>query len=555
MAVSQPATTSGSNQSHLPLKTRPTVSGNAPTASDSIDNTDQGISGHTPSPNSYEFALHGLLALGSTSGTIEGVAFPPGPLVDEGQAVSSYDFASSSVVEPSQNDGNVQRRPEMRRTETGHQSSLSFNTVDYGTPGLSPSFQTSMKEDKSRHVHRVSDTSADISHETGSVTLPRVNHNLELLKFFRYQVASWLDICDSDQHFGVTLLTESTQNPSLRACVLRLSASSSSMACASVGSYSGRSSSYGNTSDGNVPDAAVKTVVGVIDVLAYAVPSLAAFWREGVANQTNLFEESLIELSSSDLSTCAYWLLVRLGKCSHLTFEKTQLTPDLLELSRALMAGDNRIPLPPLTEQGGQLGSNNPMAQCAYDAIALCVDACMFAQGDDDRWLQQRYGLNRVEVWRTLVQKFAHWYMRRSHEFQPIIDLYPKDGVLTDDDYPTIVFTSGSALLANQLYHTGMLLLLQHKPRFADKPSQNSPSMSTLWHAHRVCGIAIQDDRSGWWDPCLVASLIVAGRTATHASQHDAIVSTLEFVQRLTGWSIDACIEQLKGEWRLADSW
>lgn len=219
------------------------------------------------------------------------------------------------------------------------------------------------------------------------------------------------------------------------------------------------------------------------------------------------------------------------------------------------MASDNRISLPFVTAQLGGTGTTDSIAQYAYDVIALCMDSTMFAQGDDERWLQQRYGLNRVETWKTLVQGFAHWYMHRSQAFQPIVDLYPKDGVLTDDDYPTIVFTSGAALLGNQLYHTGMLLLLQNKPRFADKPSQNSPSMSTLWHAHRICGIAIQNDRSGWWDPCLVASLIVAGRIATHASQHNAIMRTLELVQRLTGWIISPYVDQLRAEWQLGDGW
>lgn len=194
------------------------------------------------------------------------------------------------------------------------------------------------------------------------------------------------------------------------------------------------------------------------------------------------------------------------------------------------------------------------MAQCAFDAIALCVDSAMFARGDEDRWLQHRYGLNRVEVWKALVQGFAHWYMHRSQSFQPIIELYPKDGMSTEDDYPTIVFTSGAALLANQLYHTGMLLLLQNKPRFANKPSQNTPSMSTLWHAHRICGIAIQNDRPGWWDPCLVASVIIAGRTATHVSQHSAIIRILQSVRLLTGWNIDPCVDQLKNEWEIADA-
>lgn len=219
------------------------------------------------------------------------------------------------------------------------------------------------------------------------------------------------------------------------------------------------------------------------------------------------------------------------------------------------MAGNNRILLPFLLGQPGRTETQDPRAQYAYESIALCVESAMFAQGDDDRWLQQRYGLNRVDMWKALVHAFAHWYMHRSQAFQPIIELYPRDGVLADDDYPTLVFTSGAALLANQLYHTEMLLLLQNRPRFVDKPSQNSPSMSTLWHAHRICGIAVQNDRPGWWDPCLVASLVVAGRTATHASQHNAVISTLESVQRLTGWITDPCIDQLRSEWQLADGW
>ena len=75
----------------------------------------------------------------------------------------------------------------------------------------------------------------------------------------------------------------------------------------------------------------------------------------------------------------------------------------LVELSHAMMGGAHRISLP---LHGGQFGEHkveDSIAQCAFDAIALCVDSTMFAQGDDDRWLQRRYGLNRVEVWEALV--------------------------------------------------------------------------------------------------------------------------------------------------------
>ena len=220
-----------------------------------------------------------------------------------------------------------------------------------------------------------------------------------------------------------------------------------------------------------------------------------------------------------------------------------------------MIAGDNRIPLPLLSTWPDDTVGPDSVARYAYEMVGLCVEAAIFIQGDDDRWLQHRYGLNFVEVWKVLVQKFAHWYRRRSQTFQPIIELYPKDGILADDEYPTIIFTSGAALLANQLYHTGMFLLLQNKPRFADKSNQKLPNMSTLWHSHRVCGIAIQNDRLDCWDPCLVASLLVVGRTVTHASQHDTLTRTLEFVQRLTGWVIDPYIQQLRADLRLADGW
>jgi hypothetical protein len=210
------------------------------------------------------------------------------------------------------------------------------------------------------------------------------------------------------------------------------------------------------------------------------------------------------------------------------------------------------IPLPPIADQLDQSTSTDIMAEYAQRAIALCVDAIMFSHGDGNSWLQQRYGQNWVKIWQTLVQSFEHWYKQRPLDFQPVIQLYPKDGVRSEDDFPMIVFTNGAALLANQLYHTGMLLLLQSKPRFASKSSSSSASVSTLWHAHRICGIANQNDSPASWDPCLVASLIVASRTVSHSSQHIAVLQTLGKVQRLTGWRVESLVDELEGEWQLA---
>ncbi|KAF2621496.1 hypothetical protein BU25DRAFT_236335 [Macroventuria anomochaeta] len=536
--ANQPAKAAGSRQ-NAPAQTQSVVLPDRQVGTTSIDTSTQSHSGHKLPPNNYEFASDGLLALGFTSGTAQGADFFVVPSVREKHAVSTFDFARDDNLDPTLNGNSLERRPGVHRTETGHQSTLSFDTIGHSMPGPSPGFQNFRGSEDLNRIHGAPNSNAMIpagGHPAHAVAAGR---DLELLKFYRYNIAPWLDICDTDQHFGVALLTNPTQVPSLRASVIRLAASSSNMAWVLEDLDVGKSTSERGMNDSAAPNATLETVVCVLDVLADMIPNLAAIWLRSDSGQSRMYllEKLLLELGSSSLNACGYWLLVR------------------LELSRALMAGNSRIPLPSLTGQPGGPGNIDSIAQCAYDAVALCVDSAMFAKGDGDRWLQQRYGLNRVEVWNTLVQSFAHWYMHRSQAFQPIIELYPKDGVLADDDYPTIVFTSGAALLANQLYHTGMLLLLQNKPRFGDKPNQNSPSMSTLWHAHRICGIAIQNDRPGWWDPCLVASLIVAGRTATHASQHNAIVRTLEFVQRLTGWTIHPYVDQLRSEWQLADGW
>jgi hypothetical protein len=212
-----------------------------------------------------------------------------------------------------------------------------------------------------------------------------------------------------------------------------------------------------------------------------------------------------------------------------------------------------RLRLPLLAPSHSKYVTEDVALQCAQKAIILCAEAVMFSQGHNDRWLQERYGSNRAEIWNALVHEFSLWFKQRPEGFQPIVELYPKDGLQTDTDFPSIVFTSGAALLGNQLYHTGMLLLLQNKPRFSTSSSSSSTSMSILWHVHRICGIAILNDSAATCDPYMIASLVIAGRTLTHESQQTAIIHTLETTQRLTGWNISQHIEGLEHEWRLAD--
>ncbi|KAF2465386.1 uncharacterized protein BDR25DRAFT_86641 [Lindgomyces ingoldianus] len=193
--------------------------------------------------------------------------------------------------------------------------------------------------------------------------------------------------------------------------------------------------------------------------------------------------------------------------------------------------------------------------QFANRAVGLCTDATLFCYGGEDAVLKERYGINRVEAWGRLLQSFNEWYTNRPQDFEAIIELSSRDSKYSEDEFPTLIFTDGAAVLANQLYHTGMLLLLQNKPKFAERATLSASALSTLWHMHRVCGIATNNDRRECWDPCLLASLFMAARAATHRSQHSAIFNTLERVQRLTGWDVTRHTSALKDEWQLAEGW
>jgi len=212
-----------------------------------------------------------------------------------------------------------------------------------------------------------------------------------------------------------------------------------------------------------------------------------------------------------------------------------------------------RIPLPFLAHSRVRSDLHRDGESLAQDVIALCVDAVLYAHGDEDGWLQQRYGMNRLDIFDALFQGLSYWYQHQPQDFQPIVESYTKDGVQSVTDFPTIIYTSGTALLANQLYSTAMLLLLQNKPRFTGRRESTSSSMSIVWHAHRICGIAMQNESKATWDPCLVASSMVAARTVTHQSQHAAIITTLERVQSLTGYTFNA--DRLRHEWDMADGW
>lgn len=158
---------------------------------------------------------------------------------------------------------------------------------------------------------------------------------------------------------------------------------------------------------------------------------------------------------------------------------------------------------------------------------------------------QPDYASRLNEIW----NKTQAWYRDRPIELIPVFEAQADS--LDDcsaNVFPTSIFSTGCAILANQLHHTTALLLLQCKPRTL---RLSSGKTSQVWHAQQICGMAASNDLSRTWDFTMLASLFVAARVMTHSSQHAVIIETLERVQRLTAWRIGSEIDRLRTFWNL----
>lgn len=185
----------------------------------------------------------------------------------------------------------------------------------------------------------------------------------------------------------------------------------------------------------------------------------------------------------------------------------------------------------------------------AHGALILCAEALEFSFGDP-------YAASCLDIeppespafrWKSILNKLDDWYAHRPPIFHPVIELNDEKA-----PFSIIYFANGMATFANQLYHTAMMLILAHKPRTAQLEQRRTPYLSQLWHAQRICSIAINNNRCECWDLCLVASFYVAARQMTHESQQRAVLHGFENIGTL-GWLVNGFINRLKQEWNASE--
>ncbi|KAM0328752.1 hypothetical protein ACHAQA_005165 [Verticillium albo-atrum] len=315
---------------------------------------------------------------------------------------------------------------------------------------------------------------------------------LQLLRHYRYQVAPWLDICDMGQAFGLVVPRLAMESEGALYALLSLAA------------VSQQADPRTQTSD-----------VEYLGALAEA-----SFMRQHGFDPFN----------DTDLTLVA---LANLGTA--LVNGTTVSIPEQLN-----------YPATPTQWETSVIADT--LFQYAVEPLLLCAQvvnfgACAFpAQASTIGGAPQ----SPVKRWTMISDALSTWYANRPQEFRPMIEMEIDESL-----FPVVLFTNGAAVFANQLYHTAMLLLLQNRPRTLAAGPRKAPAMSPLWHAQRVCGIAVNNDRRDSWDLCLVASLYRAAQRMTYEPQQLAILGCFEKIKAVTGWDVNSFVEKVREDWGL----
>ncbi|KAF3003182.1 hypothetical protein E8E13_009369 [Curvularia kusanoi] len=259
-------------------------------------------SGKDLSPSAHETALHGLLALAAPATGSSRLDESSVYVSTDTQTVSSFDFAkhgdnnsqtaaSSILTQRSPHQTDMESQPVSSLRSSRRSETIGSPEIHPGASGISGNFP---------------DLSAPLSVGVVPLQSTSTDDSIELLKFYRYNIAPWLDICEYTQPFGVALLTKLNGTPRVRACVLRLAATISRKPWTEVNP--GPTNTLSSMDD--------DFVAGVLEAVCVMTPKLAASWlsEDGKEGRECLLENLMAQLGRSELNDSAYWLLVRLGK-------------------------------------------------------------------------------------------------------------------------------------------------------------------------------------------------------------------------------------------------
>ncbi|TLS26455.1 hypothetical protein PpBr36_04038 [Pyricularia pennisetigena] len=329
---------------------------------------------------------------------------------------------------------------------------------------------------------------------------------LRLLTYYRYHVAPWLDMCDQGQTFGLV--------------VPRLALQSNLVCCSLVSLTLSLSAKMG-VAEMTVDDIPLpqsnsslldEFVADTLDKAHQFAAGLPLDWPKVTFHEATCVTRALTE--------------------GHVWRQAGSLRLRLL-LSAALVSGGSAFPAQDLqqnTPTAVDSISNQNICDPTLEVLMLCARSLNICSGTASHTYADE---PPAQSWGKQTQALQAWYDARREAFRPLLDVDMPPSDPTVALFPTIVFSTPAATLANSVYHAAMLLLLRRKPRTVPALSSGS---SPLWHARRICAIALSNGSNAHWDPCLLSTLFVAARVMTYVLQQARIVRCFEEAGMRTGW-------------------
>lgn len=355
------------------------------------------------------------------------------------------------------------------------------------------------------------------------------------------EIADWLDKFDQDRHFGRALPVMAKTCAHLKYSMLALSARQLERKDGSVPSsltlalYSAAVHLLiPQLHRRDLPILASCTVICVLEMMSCSPKA----WRRHLDGCAGLVRSMNIHADSAGLERALFWCFIRMDMCGGLISRERTLIP----IAEWTSGRD--------FDHAVTLFTSHPSADWSAGYACYLVGRVLdflFADPTDTTSPQSiRATPSYSEQWRRLFTIIEHWYDTRPPTMHPLVTQPARDG----RPFPTLLFGSGAAISGNQLHHTAALLMLQNLPRHdASRPQRRPPSShSLLWHARRICAIAICNEHHGCWTNS-IQPLWLAGQVMSHASEHQAIVDIYARIEKESGWGAMWRAEDLKLFW------
>ncbi|KAK0382305.1 C6 zinc finger domain-containing protein [Colletotrichum limetticola] len=363
---------------------------------------------------------------------------------------------------------------------------------------------------------------------------------LEYLKNYVGEVATWLDMFDSDRAFGIQVPVLARSSPALLYAVLALSARQ-------MERKEGKQTSFDSL---ELYQEAIRLltpllqsrdqkIIPICTILCCLemMSASAQDWRKHLEGCAALFESFYVHGFSGGLLQAVFWCYARMDLCGALISDGTEST--LLTPSKWLPNGASHNEASELFHQSG-----TPDMHANY-AVYLCAKVCELV-ADRTRYFElgDASGCSSpdelTERWVRLWEDLQAWTRDRPPELLPVQSIQ-------SSPFPQILFLHWAAISSNQLYHTACTLLLGSMPRPRNL-KLSGVTGSAIWHAKCICGISLANPHQG----CLnnaIQPLWVAGRLLSHKSEHALLVKLIRSIEAVTGWGTCWRIDDLEAAW------